>query len=62
MRTAIIAISLVFLSSCSHVHLSQEAREQQCKEYGHKEGTPAFGECMQKERTMAQEFLWGDTE
>ncbi len=55
-----LVLTLTFLIGCSHVRLTPEAREQQCLEYGHKEGTPEFGECMQKERQMAHDFWWGD--
>lgn len=51
---------LIILTGCNHVHLTPEAREKQCVEYGHKKGTPEFGECMQKERQMAHDFWWGN--
>ena len=60
-KTAII-LATIILSSCSHLNLTQETREAQCLEYGHVKGTPAYGECMQKEREMANDFLWGDAD
>jgi hypothetical protein len=57
----ILLSSITFsLTACSQVRLTPEAREQTCIEYGHKKGTPEFGECMQKERQLAQDFWWGE--
>ncbi len=54
-------VLLIFtLSACSHVNLTPEAREQQCLDYGFEKGTPEYAECDQKERQLAQDFLWGD--
>lgn len=58
----LVAVALLLLSGCSQVHLTQEARERQCLDYGHTKGTPAFGACMQKEREMANDFWWGDSD
>lgn len=62
-RVCVVIVFGVFvISACSQVRLTPEARKQQCLEYGQKEGTPEFGECMQKEREMAQDFWWGDAD
>ena len=52
-------LAFLFLTGCE-AHLTHEAQVQQCKEYGHKDGTPEFGECMQTERKMAQDFWLSD--